>query len=64
MSGSIEITVDVKGEAVVRAVGFAGPSCREATRSIERALGVVASEALTAEFHQSQPAEQAVRHSS
>jgi len=35
----------------VQTKGFAGPSCREASRFVERALGEPAAERLTAEFH-------------
>jgi hypothetical protein len=34
--------------------GFAGASCRDASRFIEEALGQRAGEQLTAEFHQAQ----------
>ena len=49
---TIEITVNGKGEATVRTVGFAGQSCRDASRFIEQALGQRIDEQLTAEFHQ------------
>ena len=48
----IEITVDTKGEVVVQTKGFAGASCKEASRFIEQALGERTAETLTAEFHQ------------
>jgi hypothetical protein len=38
--------------------GFTGSDCREASRSLELALGTRTSETLTAEFHQGQAAEQ------
>jgi hypothetical protein len=50
---TIEILVSPKGETVVQTKGFAGSSCREASRFIEQALGSRASETLTSEFHQS-----------
>jgi hypothetical protein len=49
---TIEITVSPKGETSVQTKGFAGPSCREASKFIEQALGQQAEEHLTAEFHQ------------
>jgi hypothetical protein len=49
---TIEITVDAKGQVVVQTKGFAGASCKEASRFIEQALGEAAAETLTAEFHQ------------
>ncbi|WP_165253770.1 DUF2997 domain-containing protein [Paludisphaera soli] len=54
MKRVVEISVGPKGETTVRTRGFAGPECREASRSVERALGRRTSEALTAEFHQGQ----------
>ena len=52
MSKSIEITVSPKGETSVQTKGFAGSSCRDASRFIEQALGQRTGEQLTAEFHQ------------
>ena len=55
---TIEITVDPQGGTRVETKGFTGPSCRDATRVLERALGVVESDAATAEMYQQQPAQQ------
>jgi hypothetical protein len=55
-SRTIEVTIDSKGETTVQTRGFAGSSCREASRFLEQALGERTAEQLTAEFHQ-QPAE-------
>ena len=60
---TIEITVDPKGQVKVETKGFAGGACREASRFVEQALGTRASETLTAEFHQGQPAGQELRQS-
>ena len=49
---TIEIVVAPDGKTTVQTRGFAGESCREASRSLERALGLVEGEQLTAEFHQ------------
>ena len=49
---TIEITVDTKGQVVVQTKGFAGASCRDASRFVEQALGERTAETLTAEFHQ------------
>jgi hypothetical protein len=49
---TIEITVSPKGETAVTTKGFAGSSCRDASKFIEQALGHQTSETLTAEFHQ------------
>jgi hypothetical protein len=58
---TIEITVSPKGEAVVQTKGFSGPSCRDASRALEKALGIVRSDAPTAEMHLAQAAEQPLR---
>ena len=49
---TIEIIVSTKGETTVTTRGFAGSSCRDASKFIEQALGERTSETLTAEFHQ------------
>ena len=57
MSGqTIEIIISPDGKTTVQTRGFAGPSCREASRFVEEALGQRTGERLTAEFHQSQTA--------
>ena len=58
MIATIEIIVTAKGETTVTTKGFAGQSCRDASRFIEQALGQRIGEQLTAEFHQAQTAEQ------
>ena len=55
---TIEITVDPQGGTRVETKGFTGPSCRDATRLLERALGVVESDTPTAEMYQQQPTAQ------
>ena len=55
---TIEITVSPKGETTVQTKGFAGSSCREASKFIELALGQQTAERLSAEFYQPQPAQQ------
>lgn len=57
----IEIIVSPKGETTVTTRGFAGSSCREASKFIEQALGQQTSERLTAEFHHVQSVEQTTR---
>ena len=51
---TIEITVDSKGEATVQTKGVVGPSCQDATRLLESALGERITETITPEYHQSQ----------
>jgi hypothetical protein len=52
---TIEIIVSPDGKASVQTKGFAGSSCREASRLLEGALGIPTSEKLTADFYQAQP---------
>jgi hypothetical protein len=54
MSSVIEIIVTSTGETTVTTSGFAGQSCRDASKFIEQALGQRTGEQLTAEFHQAQ----------
>jgi len=58
MRKTIEIIVTPEGKTSVQTLGFSGPSCRDASRFLEKALGQSIGEKLTAEFHQTQPAEQ------
>ena len=50
---TIEITVSPDGKTTVQTHGFTGPSCRDASKFLEQALGQRVTENLTAEFHQS-----------
>jgi len=47
----IEITVSPEGATSIKTVGFTGGSCRDATRDLERALGVSGRETLLQEFY-------------
>ena len=59
---TIEIIISPKGETTVTTKGFSGAGCRDASRSLEEALGQRTGEQLTAEFHQAQTAEQNHQH--
>lgn len=59
MSRTIEITITPEGKTTVQTLGFIGPSCRDASRFIEQALGQRIGEQLTAEFHQATGTRQA-----
>jgi hypothetical protein len=48
---TIEITVSPEGSVSVKTNGFSGSSCRDATRELERALGLSSRETLLPEFH-------------
>ncbi len=58
MKRVIEVVVSPAGETTVQTRGYAGSGCIEASRFLEEALGVPASERKTAEFYQEATAEQ------
>jgi hypothetical protein len=47
---SIEILVSPSGAVSIKAVGFTGGACRDATRALERALGVTSRSSLLPEY--------------
>jgi hypothetical protein len=49
---TIEITVSPEGATSIKTSGFTGGSCRDATRDLERALGVSGRETLLPEYFQ------------
>lgn len=51
MSKQIEVTAAPDGAVSIQTVGFAGSSCQLADKFLRDALGVVAAEALTPEYH-------------
>jgi hypothetical protein len=55
---TIEIIVTTDGRTNVQTLGFSGPSCRDASKFIEEALGQRIAENRTAEFYQTQPIDQ------
>ena len=61
MTQIIEIIISPDGQTKLETKGFAGTSCRDASRFIEQALGRQVGEQLTAEFHQAQPTQQMAR---
>jgi len=48
---TIEITVSPEGATSIKTSGFTGGSCRDATRDLERALGLAGRESLLPEFY-------------
>ena len=50
----IEIMVSPEGAVSLKTTGFSGSSCKDATRELERALGVASKETLLPDFHQQQ----------
>ena len=59
---TIEVLINPKGETTVETKGFNGPSCREASRFVEQALGQRTGERLTSEFHQAESVQQTNAH--
>jgi hypothetical protein len=51
---TIEITVTPEGATSIKTSGFTGSSCKDATRDLERALGVAGRESLLPEYFQQQ----------
>lgn len=49
---TVVIEVAPTGEISIDAVGFSGPSCEQATKFLEEALGTVAVKAKKPEYHQ------------
>ena len=54
----IEVTVSPQGETTVQTKGYSGGDCLQASKFLEQALGVVASDKNTPEFYQATPAQQ------
>lgn len=53
-SKTIEIIITTDGRTSVQTLGFTGPSCRDASKFIEEALGERIAENRTAEFYQTE----------
>lgn len=51
MAEEIIIEVDETGATKLTVSGCAGPSCKDLTRAIEKALGTVFKDTLTEEYH-------------
>jgi hypothetical protein len=58
----IEITISPTGESKIETSGFVGDECRNATKSIEAALGKTSSEELKAEFHEQSTNENSLKN--
>ncbi len=54
----LEITVSPQGETTIRTQGYEGASCQEASKFLERALGVVTTDARTSEYFATAPSQQ------
>ncbi len=61
MSRVIEMIVSPKGEITIQTKGYAGGDCLQASKFLERALGIVATEQRTAEYYATAGTEQHVQ---
>ena len=52
MNRTIEIIIGPSGELQIDAVGFKGPDCEQATKFLEKALGVVGQKRKKPEYSQ------------
>jgi hypothetical protein len=57
----IEITVSPLGATTIKTSGFTGRSCKDATRDLERALGVAGNEHLLPEYFMNNEARDQLR---
>jgi len=49
---TITITIDTDGSTAIDTTGFKGSSCKDATKEIERALGLAGDNKRKAEYYQ------------
>ena len=47
----VTITIDTSGSPTIEVEGVSGPGCKAATKDLEKALGEVRSDKLTADYH-------------
>jgi hypothetical protein len=64
MTKIIEIAVSPTGQTKIETKGFAGSSCRDASRFLEETLGLKTDERLTAEFYGQEAERQIAREGS
>jgi hypothetical protein len=57
----ILITISPTGETIVETSGYRGKGCVEATKQLEKALGIVSSDRKTSEFHQAESVKQSAQ---
>jgi len=54
----IEVIVSPKGEVTMQTKGYAGSDCLQASKFLERAIGVVTKDHKTTEFYQAETTQQ------
>ena len=57
----IEVIISPQGEATVQTKGYAGADCLQASKFLEQALGITASDSKTSEFYQTTQTEQQIQ---
>ena len=57
----IEVTVSPKGETTIQTKGYAGSDCLQASKFLEQAHGVAASDSKTSEYYQTTSTEQQIQ---
>ena len=55
---TIEVLIAPTGEATVQTRGYADADCLQASKWLERSLGIATTDQKTAEFFQTEPAQQ------
>ena len=58
----IEVTVSPKGETTIQTKGFLGRACEQASKWLEKALGITRSEQKTPEFYHTESTQQEIKH--
>jgi len=58
---TIHLIIDPQGQVRLETKGFEGASCKEASKVLEQALGLVQSDQPTAELYQSVPNQQSLQ---
>lgn len=61
MQRIIEVLISPTGETTIQTKGYAGADCLQASKWLEKALGITTSENKTAEFYQTSQAQQQVQ---
>ena len=57
----IEVIISPQGEATLQTKGYAGADCLQASKFLEQALGITASDSKTSEFYQTTQTEQRIQ---
>lgn len=61
MQRIIEVLISPTGETTIQTKGYAGADCLQASKWLEKALGITTSDHKTAEFHQASQSQQQVQ---